>query len=146
MDTIDRQILDLLQENGKATASEISRAVSLSIPAVSERIRKLREAQIIEQYTVILNKKNLGYNLLAMIFVSIDIPEHIEVFRRTIVGFPEVIECYHIAGDYDYLLKVVMKDTAELESFLTGKLKTITGVLKTNTLVILSTLKETINR
>ena len=146
MDSIDIQILDLLKENGKVTASEISKAINLSIPAVSERIRKLKAANIIEQYTVKLNMKNMGYHLTTMIFVNIDTTEHIDIFRKTIVSFPEVIACHHIAGEYDYLLKVVMADTNELENFLTNKLKTIKGVIKTNSLIILSTLKETLNR
>lgn len=146
MDFTDKQILDHLKENGKATTSEISKVVNLSIPAVSERIRKLNEANVIEHYTVKLNRRKLGYGLAAMVFVNINTTEQIESFRKAIVALPEVIECHHIAGEYDYLLKVIMADTIELEEFLTGKLKTITGVAATNTLIILSTLKEKLNR
>lgn len=146
MDFTDKQILEHLKSNGKATASEISKVVNLSLPAVSERIRKLNQSGIIEHYTVKLNRQELGYGLLAMIFVNVLSNENIADFRREIVTFPEVIECHHIAGEYDYLLKVLLQDTAELEEFLTKKLKSMPSVAETNTLIILSTLKETLNR
>lgn len=146
MDFTDKQILDHLKSNGKATASEISKSVNLSLPAVSERIRKLNQTGIIEHYTVKLNRQKLGFGLLAMIFVNVHPTEEIADFRRQIVTHTEVLECHHIAGEYDYLLKVLLRDTTELEDFLTKKLKSIRGVIETNTLIILSTLKETLNR
>lgn len=146
MDLIDVKILDVLKSNGKATASEISKKVNLSIPAVSERVRKLEASGIIEQYTIKINRKKVGYCLLAMVFVNIDSTESIDNFRKEIVKFPEVIGCYHVAGEYDYMLKVLMDDTDELELFLSKKLKSINGVQKSNTIIVLSTLKEQQNR
>jgi len=146
MDQIDINILEVMKVNGRATASEISRKVSLSIPAVSERIRKMEENHIIEQYSVKINRDKTGYKLLTLVFVNIDLTTNIENFRNTITQFDEVIECHHMAGEYDYMLKVLLKDTSELEDFLSKKLKAIKGVQKSNSLIILSTLKETLNR
>lgn len=146
MDIIDAKILEFMKENGRATVSEISKKVNLSIPAVSERIRKLEESNIIEQYTIKVNREKMGYKLLAIIFVNIDETANIQNFRETIVQFSEVIECHHMAGEYDYMLKVLMNDTGELEDFLSNKMKSIKGVRKSNTLIVLSTLKETANR
>lgn len=146
MDIIDAKILESMKENGRATASEISKKVNLSIPAVSERIRKLEESNIIEQYTIKVNREKMGYKLLAIIFVNIDETANIQNFRETIVQFSEVIECHHMAGEYDYMLKVLMNDTGELEDFLSNKMKSIKGVRKSNTLIVLSTLKEVANR
>lgn len=146
MDMTDAKILECLKGNGRATASEISKRVNLSIPAVSERIRKLEDSGIIEQYAVKLNRDKLGYRLLAVIFVNIDDTVNVSAFREKIIKFPQVIECHHMAGEYDYMLKVLLTDTAELEDFLSGKLKSIRGVQKSNTLIVLSTLKETSNR
>jgi Lrp/AsnC family transcriptional regulator, leucine-responsive regulatory protein len=146
MDIIDAKILEFMKENGRATVSEISKKVNLSIPAVSERIRKLEESNIIEQYTIKVNREKMGYKLLAIIFVNIDETANIQNFRETIVQFSEVIECHHMAGEYDYMLKVLMNDTGELEDFLSSKMKSIKGVRKSNTLIVLSTLKETANR
>ena len=111
MDKTDLTILDYMKENGRSTASEISKKIHLSIPAVSERIRKLEESNIIEKFTVKVNREILGYKLLAMIFVSIDETAHIQNFRNSIIEYEEVLECYHIAEEYDYMLKVLVRDT-----------------------------------
>lgn len=142
MDTIDTAIINCLKTNGRATASEISKKVRLSIPAVAERIRKLEQNAIIQKYTVKLDRKQTGQSLLAFIFVNIDKTEHIEVFRRQITLLPSVLECHHLAGTYDYLLKINVSDTDALESFLTHTLKKITGVSSSNTFITLATLKE----
>jgi Lrp/AsnC family leucine-responsive transcriptional regulator len=146
MDQIDRHILKILQANSRASASEISKEVALSLPAVSERIRKLEESGVIASYGIRVNRAASGYHLLAMMFVSIDKTEQIDNFRKQIIAFPQVLECHHIAGEYDYLLKLLLRDTTELEDFLSRQLKSIDGVARTNTQVILSSLKEEINR
>jgi len=146
MDQIDKKILEFLQEHSRATSSEISKRVDLSLPAVSDRIRKLEENGIIERYTVRINRAACGFYLTALVFVSLGDTGHIEDFRKAVVDFPQVIECHHLAGDYDYLLKVLVTGTDELERFLSRQLKSIAGVTKTNTQIVLSTLKEELNR
>ncbi|WAA09398.1 Lrp/AsnC family transcriptional regulator [Fervidibacillus albus] len=146
MDQIDYAILDILDQNGRATATEISKKVHLSIPAVSERIRNLEELNIIERYLLKINRKALDYTLLAFLFVTIDTAENIEIFRKTIVTYPEVLECHHITGEYDYILKILTTDTKELEYFISNKLKTIKGVQRSNTFISMLTLKEEMNR
>lgn len=145
MDEIDCKILDALKENGRATSSEISKKVALSVPAVAERIRKLEQSNIIEKYTVKVNQKSAGYNLLAFIFVNINVSENIESFRTQIIQVRNVLECHHIAGANDYIIKVLVSDTDELENFISHVLKKIKGVVASNTFIRLSTLKEEIN-
>lgn len=145
MDEIDSRILDALKENGRATASEISKKVSLSIPAVTERIRKLEQSGIIQQYTVRLNQKAQGYSLMAFILVNLDCSEHTDQFRAQIVRERNVLECHHIAGPNDYLLKVLVADTDELEHFISHVLKKMKGVVSSNTFIRMSTLKEEMN-
>lgn len=145
MDEIDSAILNELKQNGRASASEISKRVSLSVPAVGERIRKMEQAGTIQKYTVRLNRQQLGQHLLAFIFVNIDKNENIEPFREAIVQFSCVLECHHVAGEYDYLLKVAATDTQALEVFLSQSLKKISGVVRSNTIITLITLKEEIN-
>lgn len=145
MDMIDFNILNILKENSRAATSEISKKVNLSIPAVAERIRKMEEGAIIEKYTIKINKDKINLKLLAFIFVSIDKTENIEDFRKSILLCKPVLECHHVAGEYDYFLKVVMEDTKALEYFLSNELKKIKGVLKSNTIISLSSLKENIN-
>jgi len=145
MDEIDLKILEELKENSRMTASDISKRVKLSIPAVSERIRKLEEARVIEKYTVRINREKMNYKLLAFMLIVIDKTENIENFRKKIVEFNAVLECHHIAGEYDYLLKVLMEDTKALEYFISNELKQIKGVEKCNTIITFSSLKESIH-
>ena len=129
MDDIDGKILAILKENARETVSEISQRVALSVPAVAERIRKLEQGGIIEKYTVRIGRKKTGYHLMAFIFVNIDVTDNIEGFRQKIIREENVLECHHIAGPNDYLLKVLVKDTDELEEFISRKLKKIKGVV-----------------
>lgn len=146
MDTTDFNIIEVLKKNGRATSSEISKQVNLSIPAVSERIRKMEQSKIIEQYTVKINRQKAGYSLIAFVLVNIEKTKYIGQFRNEIITHSCILECHHIAGPNDYLLKVLVKDTSELEHYLTYVLKKIDGVTNSITLICLSTLKEEINR
>ena len=145
MDSIDYAILAALQENGRATASSISQKINLSIPAVAERIRKLEAADVIQQYTIKINRRKIDKRLLVFILVNLAETGDIAGFRTAITAHRCVLECHHIAGSYDYLLKVVLEDTAALEEFLTGTLKKIPGVTSSNTIITLTTLKEELN-
>jgi len=145
LDSIDLKIIEVLKENSRVTTSEISKKVSLSIPAVAERIRKMEESNIIESFTIKVNREKINQRLLAFIFVNIDKTDNIEDFRKSIVNFSSVLECHHVAGEYDYLLKVLVEDSKALEYFLSDKLKKIKGVLKSNTIIVMSSLKENIN-
>lgn len=145
MDEIDYTILNELKNNGRASASEIGRKVNLSIPAVAERIKKLEQAEVIQQYTIKINRDKIEKRLLAFIFINIDKTEDIDNFRRVIVQHNCVLECHHVAGTYDYLLKVITEDTQGLENFLSKTLKKIKGVSSSNTIITLITLKEEIN-
>lgn len=105
----------------------------------------MEQAKVIQKYTVKINRDKIGKRLLAFIFVNIDKPENIENFKDVIVQHDCVLECHHVAGTYDYLLKVVAEDTQTLESFLSKTLKKMKGVSSTNTVIALITLKEEIN-
>ncbi len=146
MDRIDVEILNLLNENGRATATQISKSVNMSVPAVSERIKNLEESHVIEGYTAKVNRKKLGYGLLAFVFVDIALVEETDLFKRAISRLPEVLESHHIAGEHDLLLKVLVEDTESLESFISQKLKRIHGVARTKTSIVMSTLNERLNR
>lgn len=142
MDQIDTEILRILQTNARIQLSEISKRIHLTVPAVSERMKKLEAQGIIEKYTVKLNHEKMNYKLLAFIFVNIEKTEDIEGFRKAVGSFENVLTCHHLAGEYDYLLKVMCKDTKDLESFISSQLKKIKGVQKTNTIISLSSIKE----
>jgi Lrp/AsnC family leucine-responsive transcriptional regulator len=131
-------------QNARITGAEIARKISLSLPAVTERLRKLGNSGIIEGYTIKLNRDKLSLHLLAFIHVWIDHTKNVQV-RDQIVAMPEVLECHHVAGDADLLLKVLVKDTAALEELLVHKIKGIKAITRTSTTIMLSTYKEVMN-
>ena len=141
MDKIDFTILKLLQKNARTTASEISKEVKLSIPALSERLKKLEVSGIIEQYTAIINPRMLKKDLTAMMFISLERPKFSEKFIEFVEGENEILECHYLAGDFDYILKIITENTLTLESLL-NRIKSVQGIQKTRTIVVLSTVKN----
>ena len=101
MDHIDDKILTILKHNGKASATEISKVVGLSIPAVAERIRKMEHNGIIEGYGAKISRRKTGYNVTAFIMVNLERSGDVEEFRSKIVQYPEVLECHHVVGAFD---------------------------------------------
>ncbi|AZK47480.1 Lrp/AsnC family transcriptional regulator [Paenibacillus lentus] len=142
MDDIDLQILRMLKANSRITSSEISKAIHLSIPSIAERIRKLEKNGVIEQFTVKINRRAMGQNCMVYIFIQLHGSEETQLFRETIVKSEFVLECHHTSGEYDYLLKVVLPEISELEGFITYTLKSKFNIVRSNTVFILSTLKE----
>jgi Lrp/AsnC family transcriptional regulator, leucine-responsive regulatory protein len=141
MDSLDIKILKLLKKNARVTASEISSKINLSVPAVSDRLRKLDASGVIEQYTVIINAKKLNRNLTVIMFVSLESPKYTNNFLEAIQKDDEIIECHYLAGDYDYALKIITENTETLEKIL-NKIKGMNGMIKTKTTVTLSTIKN----
>ncbi len=145
MDAVDIKILNELTANARVTGAEIARKIHLSLPAVTERLRRLDKSGMIEQYTIRYNRDRLGLHLLAFIQVWIDHTISDEA-KDHLMELPEVLECHHIAGEYDLLLKVLVEDTDALETLLTQKIKRNRAISRTSTTVVLSTYKEEINR
>jgi len=144
MDAFDTKILKLLVQNSRISGADIARKVNLSLPAVTERLRKLAKSGVIDKYTVQLNRQQLQLHLLAFINVWIDHTKSTPV-KEQLVALDEVLECHHVAGDCDLLLKVLVKDTAALEDLLINKIKHVKAVTRTSTTIILSSYKEDIN-
>lgn len=141
MDNIDVKILRLLQANARITASEIAGEVSLSVPAVSERLKKLETSGIIRQYTAIIDPERLDKNLMAIMFITLERPKYSESFVESVKGMNEILECHYLAGDHDYALKIMTENTASLQELL-NKIKSVQGVQKTRTIIVLSTAKQ----
>jgi Lrp/AsnC family leucine-responsive transcriptional regulator len=142
MDALDHQIVDLLQRNGRATQLELSRAVGLSQPAVAERIRKLEERGVITGYTACVDAAKLGKDITAFIGLSIEHPKYFEGFARKVQTLPDVLECHRVAGQDSYILKVKTENTKTLDQLLVETLRTISGVTRTHTTIVLSSIKE----
>lgn len=144
MDAFDSKILKLLMQNSRITGAEIARKVNLSLPAVTERLRKLPKSGMIDKYTIKLNREKLSLHVTAFINVWIDHTKSTNV-KEQIIAMGEVLEVHHVAGDCDLLLKVMVRDTAALEDLLVNKIKALRAVTRTSTTIILSTYKEEIN-
>ena len=142
MDSIDLRILSLLMENGRARWADLAREVDLSSPAVRERVRKLEEAGIIEGYGARVAPKAVGLGLTAFVAVTLDHPRSRKAFLEFAAGHGAVLECHHVAGEGDYLLKVRCRGTEELEELISETIKGLEGVTATRTTIVLSTTKE----
>jgi len=141
MDTTDIKILNYLQENSRENASGISEKVNMSVSAVIERIKKLESSGIIKQYTVIIDPKKTGKDVMAFISVSIEHPKYNDCFTDFVRQNENIIECNYITGDFDFLLKVCVSSTGTLEKVL-NEIKSVQGVSLTRTLIVLSTIKN----
>jgi Lrp/AsnC family leucine-responsive transcriptional regulator len=142
MDDIDSRIVDRLQANGRATQQELAKVVGLSQPAVAERIHKLEEQGIITGYVARVDAAKLGVDVTAFIGVGIEHPKFFEQFTKKVLSLPEVLECHRVAGTDSYLLKVKTQNTGTLDRLLVEGLRTIPGVTRTQTTIVLTSIKE----
>src|SRR3954468_7312805 len=144
MDPFDRKILSVLQKNARASLQEIGQAVGLSASPCWERVRKLEQAGVIEGYTVRLNAQKLGWQDTVMVQVTLDSHSDntLEKFGEILAAIPEVIEAYLVSGDYDYLLRVAVRDTRDYERLLRERLYKIKGIRHSKSSFVLRTLKK----
>lgn len=141
MDAIDKKILKNLQRNARMTISDLSADISLSMPAISERLKKLEATGVIKQYTVILDPAALNKHLMALMFIRLENPSHSDSFTHFVKHESEITECFYITGEFDYAMKISTENTHTLELLLT-RIKNQKGILKTQTLVILSAITD----
>jgi Lrp/AsnC family transcriptional regulator, leucine-responsive regulatory protein len=145
LDATDLHILDLVQNDGRLTYADIGAQVGLSISAVNERLRKLNASGAIQRVVGVIDPDSVGLSLMAFIQILLERPDHDVPFKEGIAALPEVQECHHIAGDYSYLLKVRVRNTAHLEEVISQGIKSLPGVVRSQTTIVLSTAKETTN-
>lgn len=145
LDDIDKAILRELQEDSSISNVELARRVMLSPPAVHARIRQLEDNGYVKQYVAILDREKVGYDMLCMISVTLQFHQSdmINQFREAIAQMPEVLECFFITGDYDYLLKVAVHNRKDLERFLMDRLTPIPGIARISTSMVLGEIKNT---
>lgn len=142
LDETDIKILNHLQKNGRAQRNTIAEIVHLSVPSVSERMRKLEERGLISNYNAILDPKKFNFDITAFIFVEVDGSEKYTNFVELIIEHPEVLECHSITGDGSHILKVRTKNTESFEQFL-SLIQSWDGVTRTRSNIVLTSFKET---
>ena len=144
-DQLDRAILEELQVNGRISIADLARKVFLSPPAVYQRMKRLERAGMIRGYVALIDREQAGLDVLCFIRVSFQghSREQMESIRAAVNALPHVLECYHMAGAFDLLLKVVAADNRALERFISDNLMTLTGIEKIETSVVLNEFKAT---
>ena len=144
LDAIDRKILTCLQANSRSSLQEIGTAVGLSASPCWGRIKKMEEAGVIEGYTVRLNPQAIGFADTVLVQVTLDSHSDntLEKFGEVLRSIPEVVEAHLVSGDYDYLLRVVVRDTRDHERLLREKLYKIKGIRHSRSSFVLRTLKK----
>ena len=130
LDETDSRIIRALTSNGRASVSELSELVNLSQTPVARRIRNLEKEGVISGYSAIIDERKLGFTFSVFVSVRLEkqIDDRLEVFETTIRSMPEVVDCWLMTGNSDYLLRVVTRDIEEFEKFLLGDLTRIDGV------------------
>jgi len=145
LDEIDRHILRKLQENNRITIKEMASELNLSTTPIFERMKKLEREGFITKNVAILNPELLNLNLV--VFISISISDHsiaaLDEFVKQVVQFPEVLECHHVTGQSDFLLKVILKDIKEYNEFVLSKISTVPNIAKVESSFSLSVRKHT---
>ena len=144
LDRIDYRILQILQQDAKSTIKEIAGKLGMTTTPVYERIKRMEEDGYIKNYVALLNRNLLGLNLVA--YCSITLQEQskpaIDAFEADVRSLIEVIECYHTAGQYDYLIKVVVKDMEDYHRFTTEKLSSIPFIDQNHSSFIMKEVKN----
>ncbi|HZS60384.1 MAG TPA: Lrp/AsnC family transcriptional regulator [Gemmatimonadaceae bacterium] len=144
MDTIDIKAVERLQLAGRESWATLGVALGMTGPAAAERVRRLEADGVIRGYAAIVDPEAVGAGLTAFVAVSLERPGNRAAFLRRVARLAEIQECHHVAGDHDYLLKVRCAGTAELDRILTDDLKSVPGIVRTRTTVVLRTLKESV--
>jgi len=144
-DEIDRKLLALLQNDSKQTNKALSIKLGLSVTAVYERVKKLESSGVINNYVALVNKKKVNKGFMA--FCHVKLVQHsqdfVVKFEREVAKLEEVLECYHISGDYDYLLKVLVQDMEAFREFMVKKLTRIDHIGSTHSMFMISEVKHT---
>lgn len=141
MDHMDYEILKCLKSNARIKASAISKKVHLSVSAVLERIRKMEANGVIKEYTIVLDNSKMGNNTGALMEISLDHPKFYDSFTSEVNQNKNIVSCYYLTGDFDFILKIICKSAEELEK-IHRQVKNMKGVSRTKTYCILKDVKN----
>lgn len=145
LDKTDRRILEVLQENARLNTKEIAHRIGLSVTPTYERLKKIEKMGVIRNYVTLLHPEKIGKTLVAFCNVSLQLHSQplLKKFESAISQMEEVMECYHVAGTFDYLLKVVVNDMRNYQHFLTNKLAAIENIAQVHSSFVMTEIKHT---
>lgn len=145
LDAIDKKILQQLQKDSKITSKELSNSLDLSVTAVFERIKRLERNEVISKYVALLKPEHVDKSF--MVLTQIKLVQHtkknVMKFEAEVVKLDEVLECYHVSGEYDYILKILVKDMEAYREFMLSKLTSLEHIGSTQSTFIISPVKST---
>lgn len=144
-DAIDTKLLKLLQIDAKQTTKQLSAKLNLSVTAVYERIKKLEREGVIEKQVVLLNRNKIkkGFVVFCHLKLMQHTKEFISDFEKDVVKLNEVLECFHVSGDYDYILKIYVENMEEYREFMVTKLTTLQHIGSTHSTFMIGEVKNT---
>ena len=144
-DEIDKKLLLFLQEDSKQTTKELSYKLGLSVTAVYERIRKMENTGVISKYVAILDRHKINRDFIVLCHVKLTQhkKEYVLQFEKEVMNLQEVTECFHVSGDYDYILKIGVKDMEDYRNFMLSKLTTLQHISSTHSSFMISEVKNT---
>lgn len=144
-DQIDKKLIALLQNNSKRTNKELSNILNLSVTAVYERIKKLESSGVINKYVALVKKEAIEKSFVAFCHIKLTkhTQDYVYKFEKEVTNLNEVLECYHLSGDYDYLLKVLVKDMQAFREFMVNKLTLINHIGSTHSMFMINEVKHT---
>ena len=143
MDDLDLKILNSISADARINWSDLAKQLHVSNPTIADRVRRMEERGVIRGYYARIDPEAVGAGLAALIFVTLEHPRSRPAFLKRVEALPQIQECHHITGDDDFLLKVRCGSTKELEELISVKIKGVAGVLRTRSVIVLSTVKET---
>ncbi|MCG7281302.1 Lrp/AsnC family transcriptional regulator [Chryseobacterium taklimakanense] len=145
LDGKDKKLLFLLQNDSEKTTKELASALDLSVTAVFERIKKLEKQKVIEKYVALIDKQKIQKDFIVLCHVKLvqHRKDYITQFEKEIVQFPEVLECFHVSGDYDYILKICVKDIRDYREFMVTKLTNLQNIASTQSSFTIKEVKNT---
>ena len=144
LDRIDLKLVELLQNNCKQTTKELADQLNLSTTAVYERVKKLEKQNIITDYVAIVNKDKINRSFMAISHIKIKShsKDAILKFEKKVNQIPEVLECFHVSGEYDYILKIGVQDMEAYREFMLSKLTTMEEVQSTHSMFVIKEVKN----
>ncbi len=144
LDKIDLKILKILQENAKITNLQLSGEIGLSPAPTLERVKKLESAKLIKGYYTQVNEEALGIGIKAIIQITLarQLENAISNFKKEIGKIPEIMECYQVTGNADYILIALLKDIRDFENLISQRLSKVEEIGQMQTMVILSKVKD----
>lgn len=145
LDSIDRKLLNLLQEDSKQTTKELANSLNLSVTAVYERIRKLEKSKIIKKYVALVDyeKVNRDFIVLCHVKLSQHKKEYLMQFEKEVMQLTEVMDCFHVSGDYDYILKIAVANIKEYRHFIVTKLTSLQHIGSSHSSFVIGEIKST---